>query len=96
MHSSNNNNNNNNNNNLQNKSYSIPIMPATTKLLASVFKWDNSRDAADNRRRGATGSVRLVRFKEIVFRYVEIFFQVRIPRKFGLVVFEKRSWNVGS
>ena len=87
---------NNNNNNLQNKSYSIPIMPATTKLLASVFTWDNSRDAADNRRRGATGSVRLVRFKEIVFRYVEIFFQVRIPRKFGLVVFEKRSWNVGS
>ena len=96
MHSSNNNNNNNNNNNLQNKSYSIPIMPATTKLLASVLTWDNSRDAADNRYSGATGSVRLVRFKEIVFRYVEIFFQVRIPRKFGLVVFEKRSWNVGS
>lgn len=93
MHSSKNNN---NNNNLQNKSYSIPIMPATTKLLASVLTWDNTRDAADNQYSGATGSVRLVRFKEIVFRYVEIFFQVRIPRKFGLVVFERRSWNVGS
>lgn len=86
----------NNNNNLQNKSYSIPIMPATTKLLASVLTWANSRDAADNRCRGATRSVRLVRFKEIVFRYVEIFFQVKIPRRFGLVVFERRGWNVGS
>lgn len=93
MHSSKNNN---NNNSLQNRSSSIPIMPATTKLLASALTWDNSRDAADNRCRDATGSVRLVRFKEIVFRYAEIFFQVRIPRRFGLVVFERRSWNVES
>ena len=78
-----------------------------SKLETMMPVWDNSRDAADNQCRGATGPlkepsnenillVRLVRIKEIIIRYVEIFFQIRIARSFGLPVFEREGWNVGS
>ena len=76
-----------------------------SKLETMMPIWGNSRDAADNQCTGGTWPlkgpsnedillVRLVRIKEIVIWYVEIFFQIRIARRFGLPVFEREGWNV--